>query len=134
MNVSGSTVKLALNEDLCCYSYKRRRGQLLTEKARENRLTKGKKLLSRVKHPAEPQTIWFFSDDKNIFQDKKHKQNNGWLAYSPKDTPRVMQTKFLKTVMVFGCVPCEGYVMPPHFFRGSHVELRCLHGVANHLS
>ena len=28
-----------------------------------------------------------------------------------------MQTKFLKTVMLFGCVSCEGDVMPPYFFR-----------------
>ena len=55
MNVSASTVKLALNEDLRYHSYKRRRGQLLTEKVRENRLTKRKKLPSRVKHPAEQQ-------------------------------------------------------------------------------
>ena len=43
--------------------------------------------------------------------------NNKRLAYSPKDTPCVMQTKFSKTVMVFGCVSCEGDVMPPDFFR-----------------
>ena len=90
----------------------------VTEKARENRLTKGKKLLSKVKHPAEPQTIWFFSDEKNICQDQKHKtQNNRWLAYSPKDTPHVMQIKFSQTVMVFGCVSCQGDVMALHFFR-----------------
>ena len=28
-----------------------------------------------------------------------------------------MQTKCSQTVMVFGCVTCEGDVMPPHFFR-----------------
>ena len=28
-----------------------------------------------------------------------------------------MQTKFSKTVMVFGCVSCEGDVMPLHFYR-----------------
>ena len=28
-----------------------------------------------------------------------------------------MQTKFSKTVMVFGCVSCEVDVMPQHFFR-----------------
>ena len=28
-----------------------------------------------------------------------------------------MQTKFYQTVMVLGCVSCEGDVMPPHFFR-----------------
>ena len=117
MNVSASTMKLALNEDLHYYSYKRPRGQLLTEKAREERLTKGKKLLSKVKHPAEPQTIWFFYDEKNLCQDQKHNmQNNRWLAYSPNDTPRVMQTKFSETVMVFGCVSCECDAMPPHFF------------------
>ena len=64
MNVSASTRKLALNEDLCCYSYKCRRCKLLTEKVRENRLTKGKKLLRKVKHSAEPQAILFFSNDK----------------------------------------------------------------------
>ena len=101
LNVSASTMKLALNEDLCYRSYKRHRGQLLTEKARENRLTNGKKLLSNLKHPAEPQTIWFFSDEKNFCHDQKHNmQNNRWLACSPKDTPCVMQTTFSQTVMV----------------------------------
>ena len=118
LKVSASTIMPALNEDLRYYSYKHRRDQLLTENARENRLTKGKKPLSKVKHPAEPQTIWFFSDEKNICQDQKHTtQNNRWLAYSPKDTPRVMQTKVSQTAVVFGCVSSEGDVMPPHFFR-----------------
>ena len=81
-------------------------------------MTNAKKLLSKVKHSAEPQTIWFFSDEKNFCQDQKHNtQNNRWLAYSPKDTPRAMQTKFPQTVMVFGCVSSKGDVMPPHFFR-----------------
>ncbi len=118
LNVSPSTMKHALNEDLRYYSYKRRKGQLLTEKTRQNRLTKAKKLLNKVKHPAEAQTIWFFSDEKNFCQDQKHNtQNNRWLAYNPKNIPRVMQTKFPQAVMVFGCVSSEGHVMPPHFFK-----------------
>ena len=48
---------------------------------------------------------------------KHSTQNNRWLAYSSKNTPRVMQTKFSQTVMVFGCVSCEGDVMPPKIFR-----------------
>ena len=64
LNISPSTMKLALNEDLRYYSYKRRKGQSLTEKARENRLTKAKKLLSKVKYPAEAHIIWFFFDEK----------------------------------------------------------------------
>ena len=116
LNVSASTMKLALNKDLRYYSFKRRRGQPFTEKARENRLTKGKKLLSKVKHSAEPQTIRFFSDEKNYCQDQNHNMhNNRWLACSPKDTPRVMQTKFSQIAMVFGCVSCEDDVMPQHF-------------------
>ena len=136
LNASTSTIKLAPNEDLRYYSYSHHRGQLLTEKTRENRLTKGKKLLNKVKHPVEPQTIWFFFDEKNACHDQKHNtQNNRWLAHSPKDTSRVMKTKFSQTVMVFGCVSCEGDVMPPHFFqKGSQVELRCLRIVANHCS
>ena len=55
-------MKLALNEDCRYYSNKCRRRQLLTEEARESRLSKGKKLLSKVKHPAEPQAFWFLSD------------------------------------------------------------------------
>ena len=51
--VSVSTMKLALNEDLCYYLHKHSRGQLLTGKARKNCLTKTKKLLSKVKHPAK---------------------------------------------------------------------------------
>ena len=118
LNVLVSIMKLALNKDLCYNSYKRHRAQLLTEKTHENRLTKGKKLLSKVKHPAEPQTIWFLSNEKNLCQDQKHNtENNRWLAYSPKHTHRVKQSKFSKTLMVFGCVSCEDDVMPPHFFR-----------------
>ena len=83
----------------------RHRGQLLSEKACENRLTKGKKFLSKVKHPAEPQTIWFFSDEKNFCKDLKHNmQNNRWLAYSQEDIPHVMQTKFSQTGGFLICV------------------------------
>ena len=35
LNISASAMKLALNEDLCYYSYKHCRGQLLPEKACE---------------------------------------------------------------------------------------------------
>ncbi|KAL1123295.1 hypothetical protein AAG570_002381 [Ranatra chinensis] len=38
MNVAASTMKLALNEDLRYYSYKRGKGQPLTEKAREKQV------------------------------------------------------------------------------------------------
>ena len=118
MNVGVTTMKRALNEDLRYHSYKMRKGQLLTDKARKNRLKKAKKLLNKVKHPVEPGTLWFFFDEKNFCQDQLHNaQNNRWLAVSPHEVPRVMKTKFPQTVMVFGCVSSDGDVMPPHIFK-----------------
>ena len=33
------------------------------------------------------------------------------------DVPKIMQTKFLTTVIVFGVVSSEGHVMPPYIFQ-----------------
>ena len=40
-----------------------------------------------------------------------------WIATNNRDVPRLMKTKFLVTVMVFGVVSCEGHIMPPHIFE-----------------
>ena len=40
-----------------------------------------------------------------------------WIAMNNRDVPRVMKTKFLTTVMVFGVVFSEGHIMPPHIFE-----------------
>ena len=40
-----------------------------------------------------------------------------WIATNNRDVPRVMKTKFLATVMVFGVVSSEGYIMPHHIFE-----------------
>ena len=40
-----------------------------------------------------------------------------WIATNDRDVPRVMKTKFLATVMVFGVVSSEGHIMPPHIFE-----------------
>ena len=40
-----------------------------------------------------------------------------WIAMHNRDVPRVMKTKFLATVMVFGVVSSEGHIMPPHIFE-----------------
>ena len=39
------------------------------------------------------------------------------LTWRLKDVPKVMETKFSKTVMVSGVVSNEGDVMPPHIFE-----------------
>ena len=43
--------------------------------------------------------------------------NHRWIATNNSDVPRVMKTKFPATVMVFGVVSSEGYIMPPHIFE-----------------
>ena len=40
-----------------------------------------------------------------------------WIATNNRDVPRVMKTKFPAAVMVFGVVPSEGHIMPPHIFE-----------------
>ena len=43
-----------------------------------------------------------------------------WIPTNNRDVPRVMKTKFLATVMVFGVVSSEGHIihiMPPHIFK-----------------
>ena len=40
-----------------------------------------------------------------------------WIATNNRDVPRVMKTKFLAMVMVFGVVSSEGHIMPPHIFE-----------------
>ncbi|QQP52414.1 Uncharacterized protein FKW44_004561 [Caligus rogercresseyi] len=97
--------------DLRYHFYKRRKGQILTEKAQENRFNKALKLLNKLKHPVHNETLWFFSDEKNFTQDQKHNsQNNRCCVRNPHEVPIVAQTKFPAAVIVFGDV------MPPHFF------------------
>ena len=40
-----------------------------------------------------------------------------WIATNNRDVPRVMKTKFLATVTVFGIVSSEGHIMPLHIFE-----------------
>ena len=40
-----------------------------------------------------------------------------WIVKNYRGVPRVMKTKFLATVMVFGVVSSEGHIMPPHIFE-----------------
>jgi hypothetical protein len=94
-----------------------RRGQFMSEATKTRRLEKAKKLLARIKHPAVPNPLIFFSDEKNFTQDQKvNRRNNRWLCSDPTEVPIVMATKFPANVMVLGVVSNGGDVMPPHIF------------------
>ena len=81
----------------------------------EKRLKHVKKLINKLKHPLQT-NMWFFSDEKNFCQNQINSQNNRWLSASPKDVPKVMQTKVPATIMFFDVVGSEGDVMPHYFF------------------
>lgn len=116
--VNRNTMTRCIQEDLRCRSYRLQTGQLLSEGTRKRRFEKSKRLLNRLKHPKEPEMLWFFSDEKNFCQDQKfNRQNNRWIAMRQKDVPKIMKTKFPATVMVFGVISSEGHVMPPHIFE-----------------
>ena len=90
----------------------------MTEKTKNLRLIKSVRLLNKLKHPKKPKMLWFFLDEKNFCQDQVHKsQNHRWIAMNKRDVPRVIKTKFLATVMVFGVVSSEGHIRPPHIFE-----------------
>ena len=53
-----------------------------------------------------------------------------WMATNNRDVPRVMETKFLAMVMVFGVVSSEGHIMPLHIFEvGLKVNTKVYLGV-----
>jgi AraC-like DNA-binding protein len=54
MNVSRTTVRKMVSEDLRYKSYAMRRGQFMSEATKIRRLEKAKKLLARIKHPSSP--------------------------------------------------------------------------------
>ena len=118
MRTSEALIQRCVSEDLRYKSYKMKKGLLLTAKVKEKRLKHCQKLLNKLKHPLQRNMFWFFSDKKNVCQDQVvNYQNNRWLAVCSEDVPKVMQTKFLATVMVFGVVLSEGHVMPPYIFQ-----------------
>ena len=115
--VSEGTIRNVVHKDIRYKSYVLRKGHFMSEKVKENRLIRSKRLLNKIKNPAEKDVIWFFSDEKNFDQDQKvNRRNDRWLCSDPSEVPRVMHTKFPATVMVLGVVSNEGHVMPPHFF------------------
>ena len=118
LGISHTTVNACVKEDLKCRPYRHQTSQIWTEKTKNLRLIKSVRLLNKLKHPKKQNMLWFFSDEKNFCQDQVHNsQNDRWIATNNRDVPRVMKTKFLGMVMVFGVVKSEGHIMPPHIFE-----------------
>ena len=118
LGVDKRTIQRCVDEDLHYKSYRMQTGQLLTQATKDRRLLNSTKLLNKLKRPKESNMLWFFSNEKNFYQDQAHnRQNHRWIAMCPNDVPRVMKTKFPNTVIVFGVISSDGDVMPPHIFE-----------------
>ena len=66
LDVNERTVRRCVYEDIRYKSYAMRTRQLLRETAKQKREYRGIKLLNKLKHPLEPDMLWFFSDEKNF--------------------------------------------------------------------
>ena len=71
-----------------------RKGQFLLKTKQEKGLKHAKKLTKKLKHPLQPDMLWFVSDKKNFCQDQKiDSQNNRWLTVSPSHADEVSSDK-----------------------------------------
>lgn len=123
LNVSESTIRKAVHEDLRYKSYSVKVHQLLTPLQMTKRVARCELLLSSLKYEAAGR-IRFFSDEKIFVVDSKiNRRNDRWLCQDPKEVPVKMTTKHPASLMVLGVVSSLGHVMPPHFFlKGESVN------------
>ena len=91
--------------------------QLLTQATKDKMLLNSTKLLNKLKHQKESNMLWFFSDENFCHNQAHNRQNHRWIAMCPDNVPRVMKTKFLNMVMIFGVISSDGDMMPPHIFE-----------------
>jgi AraC-like DNA-binding protein len=115
--VSETTMRRLVHEDLRYSSYVLKVRQMLTENAKIRRLERCRLLLSSLKNEAAGR-LRFFSDEKYFTTDPKiNRRNDRWLAHDPQDVPVIGTTKFPASLHVLSVVSSEGDVMPPHFFQ-----------------
>lgn len=115
LGVSKTTIRNAVG-DLGLFSYVRRRRQLLSEKTKEMRVLKGKRLLSWMKKH-DRSTIRIFSDKKLWTVDQsRNSRNDRYLAFCVEEVPPINVTKHPASAMMLGVVASNGKRMPPYWF------------------
>lgn len=115
LNVSRQTISEAVR-NLGAYSYVRRARQLLTEKVRDLRVVKGKRLLNWFKKN-NGSIVLIFSDKKLWTVDRaRNARNDRYLAYHVSEVPTHNVTKYPASAMMLGVVASDGKRMPPYWF------------------
>ena len=112
IGVSKNTVWRAIREDLCLFSYKHRKTQLVPKRARPKRVRRGKMILDwRAKNP---DTVVIWTDEKSWDVDStKNQQNNRYLAYCVEEVPEKHCTQKPASAMMLGIISSDGKTMPP---------------------
>ena len=115
-DVSASTVRLALKEDLGLASYQYSKRCILTSKQRDTRLTRAKLLVNDLKSNRHP---LIFSSDKKMWNvdAARNRQNDRFLAKEKSEVPYIFTSKNPASIMTLGVISNQGHVMPPHFFK-----------------
>jgi len=115
LNVSLDTIRRVVAE-LGFKSFVRRKHQLITNGAKDRRLTRARKLVAWLKKtPAS--TVKIFTDKKIFTVDQFHnRRNDRWIAIDKDDVQGICTTKHPQQVMVLGVLSSDGKRMPPIFF------------------
>ena len=135
MGVSEFLIRQVVHENIRYFSYKMRRDQFLSQAMKDKRKDCAIKVLNKLKHPLQPNTLWFFSDEKCFCQNRMvNSQNDRWFALYPQDVPILMKTKHPVHIMVFGVVSSDGDIMPPFIFPhglklNTEAYIKCLEKV-----
>lgn len=122
VEVSETTTRRAVREDLCLYSYKHRVTHLVPKHKRPVRVRRGQKLLDwREKNPEK---IIIYSDEKQwVVDSKQNRQNDRYLAYCVEDVPEKHCTTKPSGAMMLGVCASDGKVMPPLWIdKGAKVD------------
>lgn len=119
LDVSVTSMRRIIKDDLNMKSRARIKVPLLTQAQKYTRLQRSKVLINDLKHAAQGRVI-LFSDEK-IFNVDAHsnRRNDRWIGNDATNAPDAVRytncTKHPASVMVFGLIASDGKKMPPVF-------------------
>lgn len=121
LNISLTSVRRIVKEDLKMKSRARLKVPLLTTKQKKARMDRAKALLNNIKHAA-PGRVMLFTDEKIFTVDASlNRRNDRWIGNEPENYSDEVRyrntTKHPSSVMVFGLVASDGRKMPPVFVK-----------------
>ncbi|QQP53659.1 Transposable element tcb2 transposase [Caligus rogercresseyi] len=117
-NVSHTTIRRAVKDDLNYRSRCKCVKHLLTAQNKADRVSKGRKILNDLK--SKGHYLRFYSDEKIFTVDESvNRRNDRWICQDPKEVKPTMFSKKPAAVMTLAVISSEGDVMVPHFFQAN---------------